>query len=446
MEKNLSEGSILKNIIVFSLPFLLSYFLQTLYGMADLFISGQFYGADIITAVSVGSQIMHMLTVIIVGLSMGGSVMIGQAIGAKDKEKTSKSIANTVIVFIVFSAVVTVLLLSLTRAIVNLVSVPEESVEQTIVYLRICFAGIPFIVAYNVIASIYRGMGDSKSPMIFVAVACVLNIVLDFVFMGVLDMKAGGAALGTVISQTVSVIVSLFAILKSNSGIKIKKSDFKIDKSVLGGILKIGFPIACQDGFIQVSFVLITIIANKRGVEIAAAVGIVEKIIGFLFLVPSSMLSTVSAISAQCFGAGKPERAEKTLWIGVGIAAAFGIVVAAVCQFVSVPFIRLFTRDSVVVDFGSQYLKSYVLDCIFAAVHFSCSGFFTAMGKSIVSFIHNICSIVLVRVPVAFFASKLFPETLYPMGLAAPLGSLLSAVICVAFYFSLKNRIKEKKK
>ena len=439
MTKNLTEGSILKNIVVFSLPYLLSYFLQTLYGMADLFLAGQFNGADVISAVSIGSQVMHMFTVIIVGLAMGGTVLIGQAVGAKDTKRASKIIGNTVTFFLIFSAVITVILLLACRGIVSLIQTPPESVEQTVLYLRICFIGIPFIVAYNVIASIFRGMGDSKSPMIFVIIACTLNIILDYIFMGMLGMKAEGAAIATVIAQAVSVIISLIAIVRSKS-LKLTKEDFKLQQDALVPILKIGVPVACQDGFVQISFMLITVIANRRGVNVAAAVGIVEKIICFLFLIPSSMLSTVSAIAAQNIGAGYYDRARKTLYAGTAIATGIGLIFAVSLQFVLHPLIALFTREEVVINLGAQYLKSYVFDCVFAAIHFCFSGYFCAMGKSILSFIHNVTSIILVRIPGAWLASKYWPETLFPMGCAAPLGSLLSAVICVIAFIWLNQK------
>ncbi|MBP5520620.1 MAG: MATE family efflux transporter [Treponema sp.] len=441
MQKNLTEGSILKNIVVFSLPFLLSYFLQTLYGMADLFLAGQFNGAEVISAVSIGSQVMHMFTVIIVGLAMGGTVLIGQAVGAQDNKKASKIIGNTVSFFLIFSVIVTLILLLLCRPIVSLIQTPPESVEQTVLYLRICFIGIPFIVAYNVIASVFRGMGDSKSPMIFVIIACTLNIVLDYVFMGVFGMKAEGAAIATVIAQAVSVIISLLAIGRSKT-LKLSKSDFKIQADSLIPILKIGVPVACQDGFVQISFMLITVIANRRGVNVAAAVGIVEKIICFLFLIPSSMLSTVSAIAAQNIGAGKSERAVKTLFAGTAIATGIGLIFALSLQFVLKPVISLFTREEVVIVLGAQYLKSYVFDCVFAAIHFCFSGYFCAMGKSIISFIHNAISIILIRIPGAWLASKLWPETLFPMGCAAPLGSLLSAGICAISYVIIVKKAR----
>lgn len=442
MEKNLTEGSILKNIFIFSLPYLLSNFLQTLYGMADLFIAGQFNGAEIISAVSIGSQVMHMFTVMIVGLAMGGTVLIGQAVGAKDTKRASKVIGNTVLLFIIFSVVVTVILFICAPGIVNLLSTPPESVKETISYLRICFAGIPFIVAYNVIASIYRGMGDSKSPMYFVTIACVINIFLDYLFMGVLGMKASGAAVATVIAQSISVVISLVAMVKSKSQIKLTKKDFVPAKEVMGGILKIGVPIACQDGFIQISFMIITIIANRRGVNVAAAVGIVEKIICFLFLIPSSMLSTISAIASQNIGAGYSDRAKKTLFAGTGIAVGIGIIFALAFQFISKPVLSLFTSDTVVVGLGVQYLRAYVTDCVFAAVHFCFSGYFCAIEKSFISFVHNVVSIIFVRIPGAYFAAKLWPETLYPMGLAAPCGSLLSALICLIVFLVLERKSK----
>ena len=291
MEKNLTSGSVWKNIVYFSLPYLLSYFLQTLYGMADLFIIGQFDGTAGTTAVSIGSQVMHMLTVMIVGLAMGVTVSIGQAVGANNKQKASKTIGNTVILFMLVSIVLTLVLVFLVNPIVSIMSTPQEAVAGTKVYLTICFIGIPCITAYNIISSIFRGLGDSKSPMYFIAVACVANIVLDYVFIGGMNLGSAGAALGTTLSQAISVIIALTVILKQKTGISIKKSDFVPNRETMGRILRIGFPIAMQDGLIQVAFIIITIIANRRGLSDAAAVGIVEKIISFLFLVPSSMLS-----------------------------------------------------------------------------------------------------------------------------------------------------------
>ena len=439
MERNLTEGSVFKNIIYFSLPYLLSYFLQTLYGMADLFIIGQFEGVASTTAVSIGSQVMHMLTVMIVGLAMGATVNIGQAIGARDKKRAAMDTGNTATLFMVLSVVLTVVLFLSVNAIVSIMSTPEEAIAGTALYLKICFLGIPFITAYNIISSIFRGMGDSKSPMYFIAIACVVNIVLDYVFMGALHLGPSGAALGTTLSQTVSVIVALTMFMKGKTGITVKKSDFKPRKETMGRLLKIGFPIAMQDGLIQVAFIIITIIANRRGLTDAAAVGIVEKVISFLFLVPSSMLSTVSALGAQNVGAGKPERAAATLKYAICIAGGFGLIIAIIIQFTAGNVVNLFTNDQAVVYAGAQYLKGYIWDCMFAGIHFSFSGYFCACGHSEISFIHNIIAILLVRIPGVYITAKVF-SSLFPMGLATVGGSLLSVMICVIAYAWMKKK------
>ena len=360
MERDLTSGSVWKNIVYFSLPYLLSYFLQTLYGLADLFIVGQFDGVASTTAVSIGSQVMHMLTVMIVGLAMGTTVNIGRAVGARDSQKASKVVGNTTVLFVGVSVVLAVVLLVLVQPIVRVMSTPAEAVEGTVRYLTICFIGIPFITAYNVIASIFRGLGDSKSPMYFIAVACVANIALDYLFIGALHMGPAGAALGTTLSQTISVAVSLLVILKKKTGISVKRADFRLERVTMGQVLKIGVPIAAQDGFIQVAFIIITIIANRRGLSVAAAVGIVEKIISFLFLVPSSMLSTVSALGAQNMGAGKYERADQILRYAMGIAVGFGLIVSLLIQIIAGPVVGLFTTDATVILLGAQYIRGYV--------------------------------------------------------------------------------------
>ena len=351
MQNDLTTGSVFRNVVSFSLPYLLSYFLQTLYGMADLFIIGQFEGVASTTAVSIGSQVMHMLTVMLVGLAMGATVSIAQATGGGDKKRTASAIGNTVTLFMLLSLALTALLLALRGGIVSIMSTPEEAVQGTLAYLTVCFIGIPFITAYNIIASIFRGLGDSKSPMYFIAVACVVNIALDYYFMGTLHLGPAGAALGTT-------------------------------------------------------------------------------------------LSTVSALGAQNIGAGKPERARLTLRYAAMIACSFGIAVVILTLFIAEPLVGLFTPDAAVAAAGGQYLRGYIWDSFFAGVQFSFSGYFCACGKSGISFLHNSLSILLVRVPGAYLASKYFPQTLLPMGLANAAGSLFSILVCVIAYAILTRREK----
>lgn len=433
-KNNLSTGKVGKVLIGFVLPYLLSCFMQTFYGMADLFVVGQFYGSEVTTAVSIGSQVTHMLTVIIVGLAMGSTVCIGRAIGAGQKRDAARTMGTTIVLFSVFSILLTGVLLLVTNPVIRVMLTPEEAVADTRNYLLICFAGIPFIVAYNVISSVFRGAGDSRSPMCFVAVACVLNIGLDFLLIGVFGMRAAGAALATICGQAVSVLLAIWVMKRKDLGFSLTRRDVRIHRRVFADIVKVGVPVALQDGLIQVAFVVITIIANSRGLVAATSVGIVEKLISFLFLVPSAFLSAISAITAQNMGAGKPERARKSLGYGLLITAGWGLFCSLYNQFLPDTLVGLFTKDAAVLAAGVSYMRAYCFDSLFAAVHFCFSGYFCGEGKSGISFLHNMASILLVRVPGAYLASVYFPDSLYPMGWAAPLGSLLSALICVGFY------------
>lgn len=442
MEKNLTEGSVLKNVVLFSLPYLLSYFLQTLYGMADLYIIGLYGQTADTTAVSIGSQVMHMLTVMIVGLAMGTTVMVARSVGAKDKEGAAKSVGATVTLFSVVALALTIVLLFSAEGIAKIMSTPSEAFSGTVSYLMICFAGVPFITAYNIISAVFRGMGDSKSPMYFIAVSCVINILLDFLFMGALSMGPAGAALGTTLSQTASVIIAFIAMKKRGTGIKIKKTDLKCGET-MKKILSVGIPISLQDGFIQIAFIVITVFANRRGLSDAAAVGIVEKVISVFFLVPSTLLSAVSALAAQNLGAGKADRAKKTLRYSVFAALTFGVAVSVITEFTAPGIVRVFGKDPAVIKHGAEYLRSYVWDSALAGVHFCFSGYFSALGKSKISFFHNIIAVVTARIPIAYFASVRYPDTLFPMGLAAPVGSAVSVGICVGAYIYLNKKEKE---
>jgi putative MATE family efflux protein len=445
--KNHTEGSIMRAIIGFSLPYLLAYFLQLLYGLADLFIVGQFYKDSVstITAVALGSQVMHFVTVIVVGLAMGTTVSVAQAVGARNDHQTSTIIGNTITLFLALSILLATVLYLSVNGIVSIIATPFESIDETSDYLKICFLGIPAIVGYNIMASIFRGLGDSRTPMYFVAIACLINIAADYYFIGALHYGAIGAAMATVLAQACSVALSVLYVVVRKVNIHITRRQLHPQKDTMKRLFQIGLPVALQDGFIQVAFMIITVIANLRGLNDAAAVGIVEKIICFLFLVPSAMLSTVSALSAQNLGAGKIERARRTLHIAIGIAALFGVVASTLIEFYDTEVMTLFTSDQEVITLGAEYLDGYVWDTVFAGIHFCFSGYFCACNLSTLSFIHNMVSISIFRVPLAYLASINFPKTLFPMGLATVSGSVVSVFICLYFYyFYIPKKMKEK--
>lgn len=437
---DLTHGSVTRNIMTFALPYMLAYFLQILYGLADLFVIGIYCDVDSTTAVSNGAQVMHLVTVVLIGLAMGTTVLTAHAVGAHDEKYTRRIVGNTITMSAVIAVVLMAVSMSMCSLIVSVMDTPPEAAKGMEQYLTVCFAGIPFIIAYNIIASIFRGLGDSRSPMYFVAVACAANIVLDYLLIGIIGLGAIGAALGTTLSQAISVAYAIASIRRHRGVLDISPRDLRPQRQVMGGILRTGVPIALQDGFIQVSFLAITVIANGRGLIDAAAVGIVEKFIGLVFIVPSAMLSTVSAVSAQNIGAGKPHRAVATMRTAMLITTVYGLVVSTVLQFVPEWAVGLFTDNAQVLAQGCDYLRGYVWDCIFAGVHFCFSGFFTACGYAIVSFLHNSLSIACARVPLAWLSSRLYPDTLYPMGLSTCAGSVLSCIICVAAYWWLRRR------
>ncbi len=443
MNSNLTSENVIGNLLKFSVPYLISCFLQSFYGLVDLFVVGRFCGADVISAVSCGSQVMHMVTVVCIGLSMGSAVLVGRYVGARDESGIGRTVGNTFSIFLLVAVILTAVLIVCTVPILQVLSVPSEAFSYARSYLLVCFSGTPVIVVVNSVSAVYRGFGDSRHPMCFVALSGVVNIVLDVLFVGVFEMSSSGAAFATVIAQGVSAFMMLMYLFKGNIRLKLSRSDLRPDSNIVRSIFLVGAPIALQDGFVQVAFLTITFIANMRGVDTAAAVGIVEKIISFLFLVPSAMLSSVSAITAQNLGAGNPQNGKRALGYGIIISLIYGAIISIIFQFISPFVIGLFTGDEIVVELGTQYIVTYVMDCFFAGIHFCFSGYFTAVGKSWVSFLHNICSIILIRIPGAYFAGIWFPDTLSPMGISAPAGSLLSSAICIAAYYTFAKREKK---
>lgn len=435
-DNSLTRGNIVRGMLRFSVPYLITCFLQTFYGMADLFIVGRFNGPAQVSAVSVGSQVMHMLTVVIAGFAMGSTVLIGRRVGAGNRRGIAGAVSTTFTVFAILAVILTGSLLLLTSPIIGILKVPAEAVPAAGAYMRICFAGVIFITAYNIVSAVFRGLGDTRRPMYYVAAAGIINVGLDWLLVGPFGMGAAGAAIATVTSQGISVLLGLIALIKVHG--EALTGTGRPNSEDAGKIMGVGVPVAFQEGLIQVSFLVITMIANSRGVEVSAAVGIVEKVISFLFLVPSAMLSTVSALCAQNAGAGRHDRSRQVLRLGCMMCVGFGAVVFILCQPLAPWIVSLFVKNGenvdTVVRLGGQYLRTYSSDCMFAGIHFCFSGFFSAYGKSIYSFLHNIISIITFRIPGAWVAAVYFPQTLYPMGLAAPMGSLLSVLICLFLY------------
>lgn len=440
---SVNNDNVRKALVRFAVPYMVAAFLQTLYGLVDLFVVGLFNTATTTTAVALGSQIMHMITVIILGLVLGITVQAGNFSGAGDKESIRKVIGTSLIFFAIIALAFTLVICCFNDFWIRLVLTPAQAVKETRQYLLICGLGVPFIFAVNIFSGIFRGLGDSKRPMYAVIVACFVNIILDFVFVGGFKMGAAGAALATVCGQFFSCIAVYYLFSKNCSEYKPTLKNCSIDRFILKKVIFVGIPVALQDGFIQVAFLVITVIANARGLIDSAAVGVVEKLICFFFLVPSAFMSAISALTAQNMGAGNRQRAKETLKYGLIISVSWGLFIALINQFIPHIFVSIFTRDELVRAAGAVYLRAYSIDTVMAAVHFCFSGYFCGDQKSYISFLHNIISVLLIRIPGSYFASKLFADTLYPMGLAAPTGSAVSALICIGFYIYYLKKEKE---
>lgn len=440
----LTEGKVTTTVLKFAIPFLLASLLQSLYGAADLLIVGQFSNTAGVSAVATGSQVMQTITGVILGLTTGGTVLIGQYLGAKKDKEVSKTIGAMISIFTILSVVLTVIMVSFSGKITELMHTPEEAIKFTKQYILICSIGIPFIVGYNVVSGILRGLGNSKVPLYFVAIACVINIVVDILLVGVFKMGAVGAAIATISSQGVSLILACIYITKSKFAVRFKRKYIGFKSGKTSNILKLGLPIAMQDGLINISFLLITVIMNNMGLVESAAVGVVEKIIIFAMLIPSAFAAAIAVMTAQNMGAGKIERAKKSLYVGIGSSLIFGLLFSLYANGFGSTLTSMFSTDTEVIAAAELYLKSYSIDCILVSFIFCMNSFFSGCGHSMFPMIHSCIATFLVRIPGSYILSNIKGITLYEMGFAAPVATLLSSIMCIVYFYSgkwMKNKI-----
>lgn len=440
----LTEGKVTTTVLKFAIPFLLASLLQSLYGAADLLIVGQFSNTAGVSAVATGSQVMQTITGVILGLTTGGTVLIGQYLGAKKDKEVSKTIGSMISIFTILSIILTIIMVSFSGQITELMHTPEEAIKFTKQYILICSIGIPFIVGYNVVSGILRGLGNSKVPLYFVAIACVINIVVDILLVGVFKMGAVGAAIATISSQGVSLILACIYITKSKFVVRFKRKYIGFKSGKTSNILKLGLPIAMQDGLINISFLLITVIMNNMGLVESAAVGVVEKIIIFAMLIPSAFAAAIAVMTAQNMGAGKIERAKKSLYVGIGSSLIFGLLFCLYAHGFGSTLTSMFSTDTEVIAAAELYLKAYSIDCILVSLVFCMNSFFSGCGHSMFPMIHSCIATFLVRIPGSYILSNIKGITLYEMGFAAPVATLLSSIMCIVYFYSgkwMKNKI-----
>lgn len=434
-EQTLTKGNILPSLISFAFPVLVALFLQAMYGAVDLLVVGKFAGTYEQSGVATGSQLLNLITMIITGLSMGITVLVGETIGSGRKETAGKGIGTAICIFAAASLLITIFVVPCSGVLTHLLHAPEEAVIPTGNYIRICGIGTGFIVAYNVIGAVFRGMGDSKTPLITVAIACAVNIVGDFILVAILKMGAAGAAIATVSAQAISVLVSLWFIRKRKLPFTFSAEYLRFDPWCTKKILRVGIPIALQEMLVQFSFLFIQIIVNNMGVTESAAVGVAEKVCVFLMLVSSAYMQSISAFVAQNNGAGQPERSRKALFYGIGTALIAGAFMSALAFGFGNSLSSIFSNEADVIAASHEYLKAYAIDCILTSVLFCFIGYFNGCEKTLFVMLQGLAGAFCVRIPVVYLVSRLKNITLFHIGLGTPASTVVQIILCVAAYY-----------
>ena len=436
-----TQGSILKKLLWFMVPILGALILQAAYGAVDLLVVGRFGSTSGLSAVSTGSQVLNLVTFVVTQLAMGITVLIARYLGEKSPEHIGAVLGGAAVVFALISVGLCVLLVCFARPISVLMQAPAESLDLTVSYVRICGSGIFFIVAYNVLSAIFRGLGDSKSPLLFVLVACVANIFGDLLLVAVFHMDAAGAALATVFAQTISVVCAVVMLFKKKLPFTLTKKDFRFN-SQCQKFLKIGLPLALQECLTQLSFLALCAFVNRLGLEASSGYGVASKIVNFAMLVPSALMQSMASFVSQNVGAGNPRRAKRSMLTGIGMGLAVGCVVFALVMLKGDVLAGFFSTDAGVIQKGFDYLKGFAPETIVTAVLFSMIGYFNGNQKTLWVMIQGLVQTLLVRLPLAYYMSIQPDASLTNIGLAAPASTLVGVVLNVGFYMYLNRQQK----
>ena len=438
-KSDFTQGSILKKLSFFMLPILGALVLQAAYGAVDLLVVGHFGTTSGLSAVSTGSQVLNLVTFVVTQFAMGITVLIARYLGEKHPQYIGQVIGGGAVVFALMAAALFVVLVGFARPVSVLMQAPAEAVEQTASYVRICGAGIFFIVAYNVLSAIFRGLGDSKSPLLFVLVACIVNIFGDLALVAGLHMDAAGAAIATVAAQAVSVVCAVVMLLKKQLPFKLSKSDLRLNTQCRK-FLEIGLPLALQEFLTQVSFLALCAFVNRLGLEASSGYGVACKIVNFAMLIPSSLMQSMASFVSQNVGAGNKKRAKQSMFTGIGIGLVFGCVMFALVWFKGDLLSSIFTTDAAVIANGYAYLKGFAPETIATAILFSMVGYFNGNNKTVWVMVQGLVQTLLVRLPMAYIMSIQPNASLTMIGLAAPTSTLVGVVLNIGFFLYLEHR------
>ena len=443
-EKNdFTQGSILKKLALFMLPILGALVLQAAYGAVDLLVVGRFGSTSGLSAVSTGSQVLNLVTFVVTQFAMGITVLIARYLGEKKPERIGSVIGGAAVVFAVISAILFIVMIAFAHPISVLMQAPAEAVSLTTSYVRICGSGIFFIVAYNLLSAIFRGLGDSKSPLLFVLVACIVNIFGDLFLVAGLHLDATGAALATVFAQAVSVVCAIVILLKKQLPFSIKKSDFRFN-SQCKRFLGIGLPLALQEFLTQLSFLALCAFVNRLGLEASSGYGVACKIVNFAMLIPSALMQSMASFVSQNVGAGKPKRAKQSMFTGIGVGLLFGCLVFVLVLLKGDVLASLFSTDTAVIQKGFEYLKGFAPETILTAIMFSMVGYFNGNNQTLWVMFQGLFQTLLVRLPMSYYMSIQPDASLTKIGLAAPASTLVGILLNVIFFLYFNQKINNR--
>lgn len=439
-----TQGSILKKLAYFMIPILGALVLQAAYGAVDLLVVGRFGSTSGLSAVSTGSQVLNLVTFVVTQLAMGITVLIARYLGEKRSEAIGPVIGGAVVVFALISAGLFVLMVCFARPISVLMQAPAEAVELTSGYVRICGSGIFFIVTYNLLSSVFRGLGDSRSPLLFVLIACVVNVIGDLALVAGLHMDAAGAALATVFAQAVSVVCAVVMLVKKGLPFTITKKDFRLNPQCRK-FLGIGLPLALQEFLTQVSFLALCAFVNRLGLEASSGYGVACKIVNFAMLIPSALMQSMASFVSQNVGAGNTKRAKRAMFTGIGVGLVFGCAVFALVMLKGDVLAGFFSTDAAVVQKGFEYLKGFAPETILTAVLFSMIGYFNGNDKTLWVMVQGLVQTLLVRLPMSYFMSIQPNASLTWIGLAAPTSTAVGILLNIVFYIYLNKKTPGKR-
>ena len=435
-----TEGKIVIPFLRFAGPVLMALFLQAMYGAVDLLIVGKFASSADVSAVSTGSQIMHTITNLISSMCMGMTIILGQKIGEKKASEGGRIIGSGLLMFLIIGILLTIVLPLSAPELAVIMHAPREAFELTVRYIRICGAGAIIIIIYNLIGGVFRGIGDSNTPLVTVLIACIFNIFGDLVLVAGFNLGTEGAAIATVAAQLISVVISWILISKKTLPFEFHRNFIKWNGKIVKRILLLGTPIALQELLVGISFLVILAIVNAIGLKESAGIGVAEKVCAFIMLVPASFMQSMSAFVAQNRGAGKLDRAIKGFKSAVAISFSFGVVMFYIAFFHGDILSGIFSKDTGVILASADYLKSYAIDCMLTCFLFCFIGFYNGMGCTSFVMIQGIIGAFLVRVPVSFLMSEWEPVSLFHIGLATPCSTIIQIILCFGYLWIIKKR------